>query len=529
MQKKAIKAGCLTALVSLLLPAGLFAQEQDEVKVKLYGFVKANAITADGPVHSWGGENLIGPTTVKRKTEWDDNTRRWQILSHESRFGINPSYGDKWKGIIEFDLVGDFGRSQPSNSNTLVRTRKIHVNYTPTKDIEIFMGQMGDIFSPYGPSTFNIANYMFEQGNVGNLRDQAGFRMNLLPAMSLTAGVGMTGANKGSGDPLVGVELNPTPTYAASFELKPAQGLKFNISFIYADIVASNAGINNTLRKGQPLYYNGDPELVNSYLMNELSNVNAINQEMALYGKSQKVRADGISIGGDMDLSDTLKVAFEATYGHGLAALGTVSSASGGIKRVGFQDDFKNNPLYYMFNTGDEQTDAGLAAIRNGDFKAVRDYKTTEEAAGWLQISVKLGGGLSTSIYSGVSKILNPEVLGSESVANLSTSNTQSHRGYIKENQTFGWNLTKNLAKNLDFFVELQQIRTHYHDSKAVTDYRFIKSIDAQSGALVTNLPLTYNNGELQYIAVRGQYPDYWLADATSTANIARVGMMAKF
>lgn len=495
---------------------------QPELSAKIYGFIKADYLHASNAVTTFGvGENLLAPTTAKRRVQFDDSHARSQISANQSRFGIAPKVGDRLTGKIEMDFVGGYSASQP-NTATVVRMRLAYLDYQLAKGVHVFAGQNWDIFSPLNPSVYNVTGVLFTEGNVGWIREQLGFTIKPVESMAIKAAVGNT-TNNGSADPILGHELNGLPTFALSWEYQISDSFLMTLGTIYTDVKYAQPLISDTTRSGDLL---GQDLVGGTYTTIHQALTGDQTAQMALAyanydaNRVRKKTSSGVTAGTKWNIGSLLVVSAELYYGQNLGNIRTL-----GLGRVQSQtiaSKMQDNVLGYVTNTGDANLDAGLALLKTTATSPTQ-YTSIQEAGGWFSIQLNLGKSYHVRTFGGMAKVLNPEDLAATAgVTNLAYAQTNPLSGAtgqnmnpIHENGAAGWSFTWNAYKNLAFYFEHKHMVTRYYDGARLTNFRGVSSID------VTNQTMTLNT--------TGLVPDWAIAPAEETANVYRLGAMFKF
>ena len=155
----------------MALPLCAFAQEKPKeenknLELKPYGFVKGDMVYSTAGVYSWGNSalcNLSAPQFASGK-----DTAALGFTAQHTRFGLKGTVGEKTKagGLIELDFYGG-----PFDANVRPRIRLAYSSII-NGGFEARMGQMWDIFSPNNANTNNTNGNMWYAGNRGFRRAQ---------------------------------------------------------------------------------------------------------------------------------------------------------------------------------------------------------------------------------------------------------------------------------------------------------------------------------------------------------------------
>ncbi len=162
-----MKKYLIVLLMALCLPILLAAQDEPEKKVvKLYGFLKGDAVYSTANVYSWGGTsntNLGAPQLADTF-----NYSAAGFTAQHTRFGIKVSQGGDVKvgGKLELDFYGG-----GFDANIKPRIRQAYASIAKG-GFEARFGQQWDIFSPINASTNNTNGNMWYAGNRGFRRGQ---------------------------------------------------------------------------------------------------------------------------------------------------------------------------------------------------------------------------------------------------------------------------------------------------------------------------------------------------------------------
>ncbi len=468
------------------------------ITAKLYGFLKGDYHRADGAILSFGHENLATPTSAKRATQFDDKEPRTQLIFHNSRLGVVVGDGKRISGKLELDFQGGFDKSQANTSVGTLRLRQAIVNYKATEWMEIFAGQMWDIFSPQGPlANYNIVAWQLGAGNVGMMTERAGFSFDLHKSVNLKVALGNTNANA-LDEPIVKHEIGNRPVYTALLTVKPTDSIKFNLSGIYADIVHQNKYIEQSIRAGDPLLW--DPRDYQSTMTDVLyaweqglqmpaSVTNGYPYKINIDGGKNVLKpAKGVSLGTDITLKGRINFALEAYYGENLGDLRTI--ALGKAQKRMHSDKIQDTAL------GRVDPATASVELRRYIYFPMNTYESIYEAGAWAAGKYKILSVLSLAHFVGISKILNPQALASPHATSGSYTNIEaltrsiafdgdsaSTMGNVEKNLTYGFNIGIHPHPNLTFYIQVQRFETTYHDGERITMWRHIRSINATTGA----------------------------------------------
>lgn len=157
--------------IIMALPLCASAQEKTKednknLELKPYGFIKGDMVYATGGVYSWGNSalcNLSAPQFASGK-----DTAALGFTAQHTRFGLKGTTGEKTKagGLIELDFYGG-----AFDGNVRPRIRLAYASVI-RGGFEARMGQMWDIFSPNNANTSNTNGNMWYAGNRGFRRAQ---------------------------------------------------------------------------------------------------------------------------------------------------------------------------------------------------------------------------------------------------------------------------------------------------------------------------------------------------------------------
>lgn len=502
-----------------------------DLNVKVYGFVKADYHYADGAILTFGNENQQAPNAAKRVTQFDDTESRSQLNMHNSRLGVTMSDNDRVKGKIEFDFQGSFGSSQSNTASGVVRLRQAIVDYKAAEGLNIFAGQMWDIFSPQGPlANYNYVAWQLGAGNVGMMTERAGVSYEIADGMNLKFALGNTSLNTGA-EPTVKQELDSRPVYTALLTMAPASGVKVYLSGIYADVVRSHNYIDQNTRAGDPLVW--DPRDYNTEL-NDI--IDAWNNGDAMPASQndgypyvfnadggRKIRkpSSGISLGASIKATDMISFDFETYYGENLGDLRTIA--------LGTAQKRTHNDILQDTIVGRIDTSTASVDLKRYINLPYTKYVSIKEAGGWATIKAQLDPKLSVAMFAGLAEVLNKDDLASPQATNGSytkiealtksiaySKQTSSTVGNTAKNQTLGFNIGYAAHKNLTFYVQVQNFETTYYDGDRITKWRHIRSINATTG-------------EITLVDATDYIDDMQIPDTTARATDITVGTMLKF
>jgi hypothetical protein len=476
-----------------------------------YGFIKTDYVHSSNAGLSYGREMLGAVNTAKRQLQADDTAGRGNIQLADTRYGMRLKFTNALTGTIELDLM-DFDKSNP-NVNTRPRIRQAFFSYN-LESWEIFAGQRWDIFAPVNPESYNIVSSSFGNGNVGWQREQMGVAKKLLQDLTFTAAIG-NGAVNNTTSPVIGGELNKTPTVAAQIKYVP----NASNTFFLSGITYSKQYIDPTLdtTAGKALQYDAST----SYyaLGTDLSKTNRIRRN-----------SSGVSIGHEFKSSDNkLRVRWEATYGQNLGDINTLSIANGDQRTMA--RDYATSNMGYLtsstsgnpfFNSqGSTYTDGSYINYLNKRTEVV----SIVERSAFISAVYKILPDWELGIFGGASQIINKKdlvqagtgaTLTDYSVMQAAPTTgiwTSANQGKIRESSDVGYHLTYLLGP-VKIFFQHEYIRTFYQDperSKGLAAY--IKSIDVDTGTI------TYNTVKLPHLT----------ASAEATTHVVRFGAMVPF
>lgn len=502
-----------------------------EITAKIYGFIKGDYHYANGALLTFGHENLTAPTSAKRRTQFDDSESRSQVNFHNTRFGVQVGDGDRISGKVEMDFQGGFGKSQANTSTGVVRLRQALVKYKATDSLEFFGGQMWDIFSPQVP----LANYSYVAGqlgvgNVGMMTERVGVSYDLGANMNLKLALGNTNANS-LDEPVINHELDDRPVYAALLTMKPSDSITIYLSGIHADIVRQHNYVEQNTRAGDPLLW--DPRAYQTVLEDVRiawdtgtampASVTdgypvVINPDG---GRKIRKSSSGVSLGADINITNSLNLAFEAYYGKNLGDIRTIANSKAQ----------KRTHADKIQDTAVGRVDAATAPIqvRRFLYLPLTSYDNIEEAGGWLAAKFKINSGMSIGAFTGISQILNSDDLASPHASSGSYTSMEaltksigfdldsaSTMGNMAENVTYGANFGFHPHPKLTFYIQVQTFKTTYHDGDRITKWRYVRSIDATTGAITMVDHTDYVD-------------DMQIPDKTARATDITVGTILKF
>jgi len=503
-----------------------------------YGFLKADYVQANHAVLSYGRENLISPSTVKRVLQADDSAERGNNQLADSRYGIRAKYGEKSTGVFEFDMV-NFDMSSP-NVNTRPRLRQAYLSHIFGSHWEVFAGQKWDLFSPLNPESYNIVGSLFNNGNVGWMREQIGTTYRATKELHLSVSMG-NGKENTSQYPDAAQELNKTQAINAQIKYMPTPT---NVIFLSAitysrgyidpdyDSVAGRALLND----GSSSYY----------------------PITAQYGKSNRVyrSADGVSLGHEYKAQDgRIRIRWEANAGQNLGDIRSLGLSAANLSTPTRQFSssrygFLELPDFGYTASGTSYSKNSLAEYENSRTEVV----SIHERSGWVSFVFKMTPEIEIGLIGGASKIVNPKDLVSTGAINTFPNNAQeyinpvnvvtsagtfnpgsipgalggsyssgsSYNGKVRESSDIAYHFTYIIGP-LRLFFQHDYMRTFYADPERTKGIgAYVKSYNPNTGAIVWN---TVDGTANTLIKT----PHYMIASAEATAHVVRLGAMLSF
>jgi len=202
------------------------------MEFKFKGFVKAEAISSDNSVGSFGTAysqtaitraNRIDPSTAQL-TKYGESSAT-SIQTAQTRFGFEVTEG-KAKGILEFDLIdpGLGFTNQTALQASGPRTRLAYVTYDFSDETKLFVGQKWSTAAGIAwNGSYNFVGDGFQAGKVAFLNEELGVQQKV-GAFLVTAALTGKGRNFAGGSSAVDGanqnELGVLPGLAASIEFK---------------------------------------------------------------------------------------------------------------------------------------------------------------------------------------------------------------------------------------------------------------------------------------------------------------------
>lgn len=226
-------------LVSLSLAA--YGEE-----FKAYGFVIPSWNVAAGGTESFSQPNTSAYTAAANpllSTARAETRSTFQVA--QSRIGFLATTSSQLQARLEFDFI-DFAKSSPTTAS-LPRVRRALIEYSPSTELKLRIGQDWDLFSPLAPHSYNLVGHYFESGDVGFMRSQLQF---LLRKGSLEHGLafGLPGNNNSAADGLLELALLPTMAVRESFHW--SESSQVGISFLLAALRGSTSNADRYLAGG---------------------------------------------------------------------------------------------------------------------------------------------------------------------------------------------------------------------------------------------------------------------------------------
>ncbi len=442
-----------------------------EVKVGIFGFIKADFVHSDRAMLSFGRENLTAPNQAKRIVQNDDREPRSLFSMRETSIGFNPKFGKNLESVIQFDLMDiNKGNGGPASNPRIVQA---YIEYKFSSKLELFAGQKWDIFSPLYPDTYNIISGLLGSGNIGWFREQIGLKHSLTEKLNLRYSLGNPNINI---NPNVqnNIERSKYPTFAFQFEYLPSDKTKIYVSGIYASL----------------LHY--DPNDGARYLNRNYDSFNI--NEKKVYLDSQ-----GLSFGWLRKFTSNLELKSEFHFGKNMDNLSLLATSAA--------RSFTVADRAIVTNTLPD----GREFISNGDFAQVsgvsqrfspiynRTYiKSFSEVGIWFSLkwdvnekyeAVFLAGQVITSGGSFASRTQirntnnNVSAFGSRgndfagNVGGLASQSGSpniwgdSQMGSVYKNSTIGGSIARKFEGNFKLFVYYQFTETEYRDDPNVKGF----------------------------------------------------------
>lgn len=476
--------------------------ESNDFSYKIFGLLKSEFRYSDNAVLSYGIENQISPTSVKRQVMARDSLPRGVITAANSKIGLNMSYKGKAHATFLFDLA------DLSQSNAIIsakpRVMIALASYTPTGRVEIFGGQTFDIFSDLIPHTYNYSGLMNESGNAGFTRQQFGVKYKL-SKVQLAVAAGMPNINFNTPGPSQNSDLNSTPTLAGNIKIAATEKINIHLSAITVD-----------LKVRQPLY---DTNRDGLFLEYDIMDLNSQNKFANTFPQAYRWKGDGTtrlksggySFGFDGEVMKNLAVRGEINYGQNLDSI----SASG-LSRYQTTN----------YSTIVQRSELGVLEFNDPYLTQVKNYqapifKSIREIGGWISLDYTLNEKISLGVHGSAAKIINQKDLNSAASSNLYKSqtnttfwNVSSILGGIRENSVKGYRLSYKPEDFVTFFFQHDYMVTLYKESKRDQGLlNHISSIDVTTGAT------TLRNVEFPYLKV----------SARAASHMIYMGIMIPF
>lgn len=437
---------------TLYPPKGISSQSDEtkqvqpsEIQYKITGMLKTDFAYANQSLLSFGFDNLVGPTVAKRHVQARDAEPRSGIYPTSSLLGAEISYGNKAKAIFEADFV-DVTRSSVG-AETKPRVRQMYFNYSPSSNLEFFLGRTWDLFAGIYPHSYNASAFMSASGNVGWQREQIGIWYKL-GDFKLGSAIGTTGFHN---DPNVktNIERNTMPTVAARMDWIPSKNFLFTTSAIGTKLKVSDPKTDSA-RDGQTLYpeetLNTNQTPLSAFLQKE-------KQERAI------LNSGAISIGFIWKRGN-FESRGEVTYGSNLTSI--TSSGIAPFQTTSYGEEFTNSRFGYL--SGGYATDAKA----NSKSK----FESPREVTGFLSLNYDVTKQFGLGLHGGASKITNPEVLVGADYTLLTISRPDTFQwtsnprvmGSIRENINYGFRMNYDPEERVRFFFQTDVFRTFYKD-----------------------------------------------------------------
>lgn len=409
----------------------------NEVKVGIFGFIKADFVHSDKAMLSFGRENLTAPNQAKRIVQNDDREPRSLFSMRETSIGFNPKFGKNLESVIQFDLMDiNKGNGGPASNPRIVQA---YIEYRFSPKLELFAGQKWDIFSPLYPDTYNIISGLLGSGNIGWFREQIGLKHSLTNTLNLKYSLGNPNINI-SPNVQNKVERSKYPTLAFQLEFIPSDKTKIYFSGIYARLL------------------HNDPNDNSVYLNQKISS-------NRLFDQRHEADSQGLSFGFARKITSNLELKSEFHHGKNMDNLSLLATSS--VKNL-------NSSTFFP--------------------KYKDEYKSITEIGGWLSLKWDINEKWETVLLSGQVKIMNVKDLpfpnnyaanprfdsfripSSDFSLNVTSANEtnvwgDSSLGAIIRNSTLGGSIAHKFEGNFKLFFYYQYTETHYKDDKSFSGF----------------------------------------------------------
>ena len=195
--------------------APLFSAVVAGVPVRLTGIVHAAVIGTQG-VQTFGQPNASAATAALNPAlSADPGAPELTFQVQQTRLGMTLGEGTDVRAQVEIDFI-HFDQSSPT-TQAYPRVRIASIEWRASEKHRLFFGQTWDIFgNATGPQllshSFNLVGTLFQSGNIGFMRQQAGWTGEFGP-VTVSVAAGLQGAN--TGPSFNNIEGSFTPTGAA--------------------------------------------------------------------------------------------------------------------------------------------------------------------------------------------------------------------------------------------------------------------------------------------------------------------------
>lgn len=211
------------ALATLAAPAraqtaAKVEPKPDALPVEVHGTLRTMGVVGTA-AESFGNPNFSAITAAANPLFVKSPSHAYMSLQvQQSRFSIAAGDPDATRGLFEVDFV-HFDQSSPTTA-AFPRLRIAQIEHVIAPGHRVFVGQGWEPLSPLHPYGYNLVGSAFQAGNLGFLRQQAGWT-GLFGTFESTVAIGMPGVNSGPSFGNLERGVTPTGTLRLAYKTKP--------------------------------------------------------------------------------------------------------------------------------------------------------------------------------------------------------------------------------------------------------------------------------------------------------------------
>lgn len=260
------------------------------VPIRLTGTLHAMVIGTQG-VQTFGQANASAPTSAQNPAlvpHADDPHLSFQV--QQTRLGMVLGEGTDFRGQVEVDFI-HFDQSSPTTlAYPRLRIASIEWHFAPKQ--RLFLGQTWDLFGNTNGSllshSMNLVGTLFQAGNIGFMRQQAGWS-GRFGDVELAAAAGLQGANNGPS--FNNIEQSATPTGSARVMVHLGENGVVGASALATSLrFSSGSDLERRTAAGGQLFADLSLGPINlraeAYIAQNLANLGALNLGQGRFGQS---------------------------------------------------------------------------------------------------------------------------------------------------------------------------------------------------------------------------------------------------